>query len=896
MNGGIFSPFIRDICLLGLANRQKYCLNMVTPMRLATYFLSLLLAACGGGGTAAPASIAPASVSGLVLAATNSAIDTDINSFDAPFAENDSFASALLITNLITLGGYLNQANQGSTGRSFASGDTQDFFEVDLQAGQSVTLTIAQQVVTDDIDLILFDESQTIIDQSMTNATVECVENSVAGKYFVRANIAQGAANYTLSVTSLPCSVIAPSSNLRLANDFVSSELIIRPSESANISAMQAKLSVLGMSMGLMPHKQYARVYIADMTATVEAMGLSAVAEYGMPASLQDKAMTLAIIKAMQNVEGIALAEPNFVYQPFATPNDPFFPLQLHYPLIGLPAAWDQVASAGGGSGAVVAVLDTGVLVNHPDLQANLLPGFDFISSSASAADGDGIDADPSDPGDNPAGASSFHGSHVLGTVAAVSNNGVGVSGGAFFSNIRALPVRVLGVGGGFLLDICEGLRFSAGLTNTSGTLPTATVDVVNMSLGGGAFSQFLQDCTDDVRAAGVIVIAAAGNAANNEPMFPAANAGVVSVSAVDLTRSLSNFSSFGATIDVAAPGGEASDDDGDGVIDGVFSTVGSDETTPITNTFGFLIGTSMATPHVSATAALMRSVSPGLTPAQFDAMLAAGLLTDDLGAAGRDDSFGEGLINANRAVSAARGATLATPLLSAAPNGINFGLVATDLGLEVINVGGGDLIVNSPTENSGGWLTISSPGGNGLGVYTLTVDRGNPLLADPGSFSATVSFTSNGGNADLPVQLQVVQTGQSTTADAGRQNIVLLSLTDSNNNRVIALDVVEGGYPFTFDEVVPDTYLLVTTTDNDNDNIICDAGEACGALGTIDEPVIFNVLENQQIDVGSFVAGFSFATTASAVSASSTQTMSPLIKGLIPREPLINSGLMPDG
>jgi len=843
------------------------------PKFLLLAAISALLLACGGGGgssqsVSAPVVIQNSSVSGVVLAAINSVSDSDVNDPSAFFSSNDSFVNAQLISNLTTLGGYLNQAGQGQLGRSFSAGDDQDFYEVDLQPGQSINLIQASLAVMTNIDLTLFDENQMIVDQSLSVGGVECVENNSAGKHFVRANILQGAANYTLSVTSLPCSAILSSNSLRLKSDFAAFEMLIQLDTSKkSYSAMSSEMGGMGMTMTTMTHDHYAHVVIDDMTKAAKAMSISAMDTAHIDESMYDSAMTLAMIAAMQNHDAVVLAEPNYIYTHFAIPNDPFFNRQWHYSLISLPSAFDQAV---GGSGAIVAVLDTGVLLDHPDLSANLLPGFDFISNQDSARDGDGIDADASDPGDNPNRPSTFHGSHVLGTVAAVSNNNEGVAGAAFFPNIQAMPVRVLGVGGGSLVDICEGLRFAVRLPNASNTLPANSADVINMSLGGPTFSRFLQDCTDDARAQGAIVVAAAGNAASAAPIFPAANNGVVSVSAVDLTRDLANYSNFGNTIDVAAPGGEASDDDGDGIIDGVFSTIGNDESGTITNTFGYLIGTSMATPHVSAVAALMKSVAPSLTPNQFDALLSAGELSDDLGAVGRDDRFGNGLINANRAVLAAQGMSLSTPLLSAAPSGLSFGLNADQLQFDVINVGGGDLSVDTPSENSGGWLSVSAPGGSSGGVYTVTVDRNHALIAAPGSYSAIISLTSNAGSVDLPVSLQVLQTGQSATADVGRQNVLLVSINADSAlviEQVISLDVDAGGYQFRFDGVEPGRHFIITTSDHDNDGRVCDTGEACGAFGSVDELLAVVVNEGSQIELDSFVASFNFAATASATS-----------------------------
>ena len=163
-------------------------------------------------------------------------------------------------------------------------------------------------------------------------------------------------------------------------------------------------------------------------------------------------------------------AEPNYVLHPMLAPDDPRYPTQWHYPLIGLPQAWGLST---GSSSIIVAVVDTGVFLAHSELQAKLIAGYDFIQDPARAFDGDGIDPNPDDPGDGfVLELSSFHGTHVAGTVGAETNNELGVAGVSWGAQI--MPVRVLGQGGGTSFDVLEGVRYAAGLENTSGNPPAA--------------------------------------------------------------------------------------------------------------------------------------------------------------------------------------------------------------------------------------------------------------------------------------------------------------------------------------------------------------------------------------------------------------------------------------
>ncbi len=356
----------------------------------------------------------------------------------------------------------------------------------------------------------------------------------------------------------------------------------------------------------------------------------------------------LDTVRSMRERPDVLWVQPNYRRHALRIPNDPFLPLQWHYPMISLPAAWDVTI---GSPDVVVAVIDTGLLTTHPDIApARLVPGFDFITDPAIAGDGDGIDADPFDVGDGGPGApSSFHGTHVTGTIGAATDNGTGVAGIDW--NARIMPLRVLGRGGGTDFDIAQAIRFAAGLANVSGRLPAQRADVVNMSLGGPGQSPAMHEAIQDARAAETIVVVAAGNDAVDAAGFtPAAFPEVVCVSAVDARGARAVYSNFGAVVDVAAPGGDTrADTDRDGFADGVLSTLGDDTGNAVAFVFGFLQGTSMAAPHVTGVVALMQAAfmeahaGARLTPDALDAMLRAGALT---GAGG--------LIDAHKAVLAA--------------------------------------------------------------------------------------------------------------------------------------------------------------------------------------------------------------------------------------------------
>ncbi|HEU5435932.1 MAG TPA: S8 family peptidase [Telluria sp.] len=321
----------------------------------------------------------------------------------------------------------------------------------------------------------------------------------------------------------------------------------------------------------------------------------------------------------------VEYAEPDTIMVPMMTPTDTYYNQQWHYfetaGGLRLPAAWDKAS----GTGVKVAVIDTGYRP-HVDLSGQILAGYDFISNLSTAADGNGRDSDASDPGDSttqnqcgagvPARSSSWHGTHVAGTVAARTNNGAGVAGVAY--NAKVVPVRVLGKCGGYTSDIADGIIWASGGAVAGVPANANTAKVINMSLGGGgACGSTTQNAINGARSRGTVVIIAAGNSNTNVSGFTPANcAGVVAVAAVGRTGGKASYSNYGALVDVAAPGG-------DGVsTDRVLSTLNNGTTTPGADVYAWYQGTSMAAPHVAGVAALMLSKNGTLTPDQIEATL----------------------------------------------------------------------------------------------------------------------------------------------------------------------------------------------------------------------------------------------------------------------------------
>ncbi len=338
-------------------------------------------------------------------------------------------------------------------------------------------------------------------------------------------------------------------------------------------------------------------------------------------------------------------------------PNDPLWDLQWHFrdngtgPGLtpggaGFESFWRRQAMTGSPN-VVVAVVDTGLQLQHPDIASspNIMPGWDMVSDPRMGNDGDGRDADPNDPGDmcdptKPLAADSFHGTHVAGTVGAAStNNGSGVAGGAW--NVKIVPVRALGKCGGRLSDINDAIRWAGGV------IPAEAVDgtevwnanpahVINLSIGLlGACPASLQDAIDSVTSRGVMVVSAAGNARMSTSFYaPAGCRNVITVAASDARGQITPYSNFGPEVTLLAPGGDLTrDDNGDGKPDGVLSTkTASNCYDPVTGEtiancfYAYEQGTSMAAPHVSAALALLKGRDPGASSETLVATLRAAL------------------------------------------------------------------------------------------------------------------------------------------------------------------------------------------------------------------------------------------------------------------------------
>jgi subtilisin family serine protease len=334
-----------------------------------------------------------------------------------------------------------------------------------------------------------------------------------------------------------------------------------------------------------------------------------------------------ALANAVADLEaaGIAWAEPNYTFTLDKAPNDPHYPTQsLYLDRIDASAAWDITT---GRPEIVIAILDTGVDTDHADLRDGIWRNPGEIPGNGLDDEGNGFIDDVQGwdfaANENDARDDHGHGTHVAGIAVARIDNEIGIAGLA--GRATVMPVDVFGGGIGTYEDLIRAIVYA---TDNG-------AHVINMSLGASSYSRGEEAAVNYAHSRGVVLVAAAGNTGSGERSeqlhYPAAHENVIAVASTQADDGLSGFSTRGDFVDVAAPGS------------GIYSTYPGG--------YGYMSGTSMATPHVAGLAALILSRNPSLTPHQVRAAIETAV--DDLGPVGRDIYYGLGRVNAARAVAA---------------------------------------------------------------------------------------------------------------------------------------------------------------------------------------------------------------------------------------------------
>lgn len=386
---------------------------------------------------------------------------------------------------------------------------------------------------------------------------------------------------------------------------------------------------------------------------------------------------------------------------------DTYRDLQWGIDDLGAPVVWPATK----GAGTVVAVVDTGVN-QHPDLVANLLPGYDFVDGDTDASD------------TSTSGATDSHGTHVAGIIAAVMDNTIGGAGAA--PEAKILPVRALGGDGGTFSNIASGIVWAV----------DHGANVVNLSLGGSSASQTLQNAVTYAEQHGVVVVAAAGNdGPTGDPSYPAVYPTTLAVAAADSTDTVASFSTRGSYVDVAAPGVNIASTDG-------------------LSSYSYRSGTSMATPFVSAAAALLHAAFPSCTPEQLRTALMA--TAEDIGDTGLDTASGYGLARVDLAYQAlltgtvpalaATSTTSTTSTTTTVPTTTTTTLppVLPAPGAPTAEISGVDVVVRftAPAERVPVGYRVTVNGGDPAAAAAAGwTDKGAALLAGDRTYAVTAVY-----------------------------------------------------------------------------------------------------------------------------------------------------------
>jgi type VII secretion-associated serine protease mycosin len=475
-----------------------------------------------------------------------------------------------------------------------------------------------------------------------------------------------------------------------------------------------------------------------------------------------DKPTAAKLVKQGQSASHAVGVELDAVVSATAVPSgtDPYRSQQWDLGKISAGDAWSRST----GAGVTVAVLDTGVDASHPDLAGKVLTGYDVLTGKSEVST-------------DPVG----HGTHVAGTIAAVTGNGVGVA--SIAPDAKILPIRVLGADGkGYMSATATGIVYAA----------DHGANVINMSLGGPTQAAAVTNAIAYARSKGVVVVAAAGNSrADGSPTsWPGADPGVIGVAATDSADQVAGYSNAGSYVDVAAPG----------------SSIAS--TYPVAlGGYAFMSGTSMASPHVAALAALIDAYRPGLSPDQVEKAIESTAV--DLGPSGRDNDYGYGRINAVAALTAAAAMSPAPATSSATPSpAVTTKAPTTEHTTAPTTVPTPSRTAETPTPGK----TTVSPAPSRTTVSptptpvvkirpTVTVTPASQTVVAGTTATTTFTVTGNGQPwAQKPVQVCLTPAdgrAACTTATTGANGVVQVAFT-ATGNVSLQLVVAETATSFT--------------------------------------------------------------------------------------------------
>ena len=732
-------------------------------------------------------------INGTLYSNRYTAIDGDVqNTLKYTYTENNSASSAQTIINPTDLIGHIgdNTVDIVLVENGFCVGvdedgncltqtlenfDTEDWYKITAAPNLAVTLQIEGLIYEDlpdnpgsfycceyetmDVDLLLYNEDGSLADYSYTTnstSTRKIIALPNSGTFYAVVKANEGHSKYVLTFGS---NVSGASAFSSIKENYAKDRFISYIPFGPNYEYDQAD----AVSIDVYPEPN-----IETKFTQLNDIGFKGLRRFNLSIDEEFERMfgTSHLNDIQDNPEQVAYIKHWKVLQHYRDlyprlnleldlkakamnfSKDPSWNYQWNLQQIGLETALTAIGQET--KNVAVAVLDSGAPSSDSTAyttSAFLPNGFDFVPIGNSG-DGDGYDSDPTDS----TAATDSHGTHVGTTIAAL-NDGNNING----FGIGVVPVRVLGADGtGFVSDITQGLLYAGGFANGSGIVYSGDtpIKVVNMSLGstGSTCSNAYQGAINDLYAVNISIVSSSGNSGVEEYGSPASCNNVISVAATEATRNRAYYSTYNDLVDIAAPGGDVGTDaNADGYGDGVLA-FGSNED------LAFYQGTSMASPHVAGAIGILYALVPELLSSQVDALIIDGHLVDDIGEPGKDNEFGYGLLNINKAVTRIIDEEgLDFTYGSISPGTINLGKEFNSYDINVTKVGDGELSVTSVENDIPSAISITQQNvdENGFGTYTINLDRSS--LPD-GLYSTRTRVTFS--NENVQTSTATIQIG----------------------------------------------------------------------------------------------------------------------------------------
>lgn len=778
--------------------------------------------------------ITEASVSGLAYTSRYTVIDSDIPNTDyLSDTSNDTVASAQAIINPSRIVGFVG------------GDDGIDVFSVSTTSSMYVNLDVIDYVNdTKELRLYIYESNGDSRSFSYTSASVEnnmtvLLPNS--GDYLVAVDDLNGSSKYILTLgqryesSSLEHSTdfipdyvenefisykssikinssnksILPSNNDLKKVDSTKSELFDLTGE--NFDEPGSKKFRIIKSKNIQPNKAYAEV---NSQSNITELGR-------LPEKQISYLNQWSQLQHLRSLRPDIIFDFNYKLKLTSFTRDPFYSYQWNLQRVNLEPALNAIGQDV--KDVAVAVIDSGGPTPNSAAwnESNLIDGgYDFVSGNTNSVD--------YLASDNYTGTDSSHGTHVSTTIAA-KNNGASINGYAVKAmNINVFPVVGTGAnaetGSADNYSIIQAIRYASGLSNDSASVASNTIPikVINLSLGGPSYSEALCAAVSEAITQGITVVAASGNAQDTDPgqiSYPASCSGTISVGATNSAGEITSYSQQNAFVDIAAPGGDMFDRDGDGIADLVPAYINN-------NNLAGLPGTSMASPQVSAAIALMYAVDSTMTPSRVESMMVAGELSDDRGVSGRDNIYGYGELNVAKAIeNVLEDTSSSTTFAYTSIPYLDFSNNTTQLTIDLTKVGTGSLSVSNLTADSATGLTYNSGGtdSKGFGTYTIFLDRSS---IPTGEFSNTIYFNLSDGEK-VAVRIYYNVGTIRSRANIGKAYIGMYNASDNSLWGSLETEV-NGSVSFIANNVPPGNYYILTSTDIDNDNTVCSYGEIC--------------------------------------------------------------------